>query len=159
MRDLKELYQSVILDHNRNPRNFGPLEEADGEAEGYNPLCGDRFTVRVRIEDDVIADVKFEGMGCAISKASASVMTTLVKGKSRADARAMFDRFHQMVTGQGSGGNGGPAADSTPEAGSRKLAVFAGVAEFPSRVKCAILSWHALKAALEEPRPAAVSTE
>lgn len=151
MSDLKELYQSVILDHNRNPRNFGPLAEADGEAQGYNPLCGDRFTVRVKMEDDVIADVKFEGMGCAISKASASVMTTLVKGKTREDARQMFERFHQMVTGKGAAANGGE--------GSRKLAVFAGVAEFPSRVKCAILSWHALKAALEEPHPAAVSTE
>jgi len=149
MSDLSELYQGVILDHNRRPRNFGPLPDASAEAEGYNPLCGDRFTVRVKMDGDRIESVKFEGMGCAISKASASVMTTLVAGKTREEARAMFDRFQQMVMGQGTGA--GP--------GGRKLAVFSGVSEFPSRVKCAILGWHALRAALEERTPAPVSTE
>lgn len=151
MSDLSELYQGVILDHNRSPRNFGPLPDASAEAEGYNPLCGDRFTVRVKMDGDRIESVKFEGMGCAISKASASVMTTLVKGKTREEAQAMFGRFQQMVTGQGTGAVAGPAG--------RKLAVFSGVSEFPSRVKCAILGWHALRAAIEDRASAPVSTE
>lgn len=151
MSDLSELYQGVILHHNRSPRNFGPLPDASAEAEGYNPLCGDRFTVRVKMDGDRIESVKFEGMGCAISKASASVMTTLVKGKTRNEAQAMFGRFQQMVTGQGTGAGAGPAV--------RKLAVFSGVSEFPSRVKCAILGWHALRAALEDHASAPVSTE
>lgn len=149
MSDLSELYQGVILHHNRSPRNFGPLPDASAEAEGYNPLCGDRFTVRVKMDGDRIESVKFEGMGCAISKASASVMTTLVAGKTRAEAQALFDRFQQTVTGQGT--IAGP--------GGRKLAVFSGVSEFPSRVKCAILGWHALRAAIEDGAPAPVSTE
>lgn len=151
MSDLSELYQGVILDHNRSPRNFGPLPDASAEAEGYNPLCGDRFTVRVKMDGDRIESVRFEGMGCAISKASASVMTTLVKGKTREEAQAMFGRFQQMVTGQGTGAVAGPAG--------RKLAVFSGVSEFPSRVKCAILGWHALRAAIEDRASAPVSTE
>ena len=143
MRDAGELYQSVILDHNRAPRNFHPMPGADREAEGYNPLCGDHLKIWLRLDGDRIADVSFQGSGCAISKASASLMTTAVKGKTREEATKVFESFHRMVTGQG-----GPADDLPP-----KLAVFAGVREFPTRVKCATLSWHALKTALESPGP------
>ena len=144
MPDAGELYQSIILDHNRSPRNFRPMEPDDRHAEGYNPNCGDQLTVWLRLEGDRIADVSFQGSGCAISKASASLMTTVVNGRSVEDATRMFESFQRMVTGRG-----GPADDLPP-----RLAVFAGVREFPMRVKCATLPWHALKAALEQPGPA-----
>jgi nitrogen fixation NifU-like protein len=150
MSDLRELYQEVILDHNKKPRNFQVLEEANRCAEGYNPLCGDQLTVYVQLEDDVIKDVSFQGSGCAISKASASMMTASLKGKTKAEAEALFERFHQMVTGNPDG-----AADPA-ELG--KLAVFSGVCEFPARVKCAILAWHTLRAALSG-NEARVTTE
>ena len=149
MASTDELYQSVILDHNRTPRNYRRMEDANRWAEGNNPLCGDQLTVWLRVApDDTITDVSFQGSGCAISKASASLMTTAVKGKGRDEALALFDRFHGVVTGTlpADAGNLG------------KLAVFSGVAQFPIRVKCASLSWHALKAALEQ-AGAAVSTE
>lgn len=139
MPDANELYQLVILDHNRAPRNFRLMEGADREAEGYNPMCGDQLKVWLKLEGDRIADVSFQGSGCAISKASASLMTTAVKGKTQEEARKVFESFHRMMTG-----SGGPA-DDLPA----KLAVFAGVREFPMRVKCATLGWHALKTALE----------
>ncbi len=139
MGDLRELYQEVILDHNRRPHNFREMPDATRKAEGYNPLCGDRLTVYVRVEGDVVTEATFVGSGCAISKASASLMTDSVKGKTVDETRAMFDAFHRMVTASGTG-----------EAPARmgKLAVFAGVREFPARVKCASLAWHTLKAAL-----------
>jgi len=136
MSDLDELYQSVILDHNKTPRNFRTLVDANAHAEGRNPLCGDQFDVWVRLEGDVIEEVTFLGQGCAISKASASMMTQAIKGKTVAEARELFDRFHEVVTG---GGGRLPS----------KLEVFRGVSAFPIRVKCATLSWHALKSALE----------
>ena len=145
MADLAQLYQSVILDHNKNPRNFRPMAGADRSAEGYNPLCGDRLKVWLRLKDDVIEDVSFEADGCAISKASASLMTTAVKGKRLAEVDQMFDRFHRMVTGQWD--------EQSEKQALGKLAVFSGVSEFPTRVKCASLSWHALKNALSTPRP------
>ena len=138
MADLKALYQEQILDHSKNPRNFHKLDPADRTALGRNPLCGDEFTVYLRMEGDRIADIGFEGQGCAISKSSASMMTLAVKGKSTAEAEDLFDRFHNLVTGK-------PAQVET----LGKLAVFQGVSEFPIRVKCASLSWHTLKAALE----------
>ncbi len=134
---LDELYQEVILDHYRKPRNFGTLAGADRTAEGHNPLCGDRIALQVRMKGDVIDDLRFQGKGCAISTASASMMTDAVRGKSRAEANSLFERFHKLVTG---GGNG---------AGLGKLEAFGGVSEFPVRVKCASLAWHTLKAALE----------
>ncbi len=140
MADLRDLYQEVILDHNRRPRNFRAIEGADRQADGYNPLCGDRLTVFVRFDGDVVSDVSFLGSGCAISKASASLMTEAVKGKSRAEAEALFAAFHAMVT---SGVGAEPAGE-----GLGKLAVLGGVREFPARVKCASLAWHTLKAAL-----------
>ncbi len=141
MSELDELYQSLILDHNRSPRNFGVLEGADRHAEGYNPLCGDQIRVEVKLEGDRVADIKFTGNGCAISKASASLMTTAVKGKTVAEASALFDGFHGMVTGA--------AVLADPKKSLGKLAIFAGVAEFPVRVKCATLAWHALRDALK----------
>ena len=141
MGELRELYQEVILDHSKRPRNFGELPGANRSAEGYNPLCGDRETVFVRLEDDVLEDVGFRGTGCAISTASASMMTDAVKGSTRAEAEALFERFHRLITGQD-----GEKERSAPELG--KLAVFSGVREFPVRVKCATLPWHTLKAAL-----------
>jgi nitrogen fixation NifU-like protein len=140
MADLRELYQSVILDHSRSPRNFGPLAEADAEATGNNPMCGDAVTVWVRMEGDRIAQVHFAtppGTGCAISKASASLMTTAVAGKTRAEAEELFGAFHRLVTG-----------DASAAKRLGRLAAFGGVAQFPVRVKCATLAWHALKAAL-----------
>lgn len=142
MSDLRELYQEVILDHNRHPRNFGYLEDADRDAQGYNPLCGDRITVRVKLDGDKIQDIKFEGSGCAISTASASVMTETLKGKTLAEAKALFEQFHDLVTGKADGEAG------IAELG--KLAVFAGVSEFPVRVKCATLCWHTTQAALDD---------
>ena len=150
MSDLRELYQEVILDHGQKPRNFHALPEATADAEGVNPLCGDRVHVYVAEEDGTIRDVGFTGEGCAISKASASLMTQAVKGKSRAETERMFEGFHALITGRAAGDG------SAPDLG--KLAVFAGVAEFPVRVKCASLAWHTLKAALAG-GGAAVSTE
>ena len=142
MSDLRELYQQVILDHNRKPRNFQKLEGANRTVEGYNPLCGDQITVYLQVEDDRIGNISFQGSGCAISKASASLMTASVKGKTKAEAEVLFNAFHKMVTGEQ-----GAAFDP---ADLGKLAVFAGVREFPIRVKCASLPWHTLKAALEK---------
>ena len=140
MSSLSELYQNVILEHNRSPRNYRVMDDADRKADGHNPLCGDQVTVWVRMDGDVIGDVSFRGAGCAISKASASLMTGAVKGKSREEAERLFARFHQLVTGTL------PSGESETLG---KLAVFSGVSEFPVRVKCASLSWHTLKAALE----------
>jgi nitrogen fixation NifU-like protein len=138
--ELRDLYQAVILDHNKKPRNFGELADANRAAHGDNPLCGDKLRVELRVEDDVVADVAFTGQGCAISTASASLMTEAVKGKPLAEVQRLFEAFHELVTG----------ADPEPAAnGLGKLAVFAGVREFPIRVKCATLAWHTLRAALE----------
>lgn len=141
MGELRDLYQEVILDHSKRPRNFGELAGANRRAEGYNPLCGDRETVYVKLEDDVLEDVGFRGAGCAISTASASMMTDSVKGKTRAEAEKLFERFHDLITGRD-----GETEKAGPELG--KLTVFSGVREFPIRVKCATLPWHTLKAAL-----------
>jgi nitrogen fixation NifU-like protein len=141
MSDLSELYQEVILDHNKRPRNFQILEGANRSAEGYNPLCGDQITVYLQLDGDTIRDISFQGAGCAISKASASMMTASLKGKTRAEAEALFEKFHRMVTGDHG------AAPDPLELG--KLAVFSGVSEFPVRVKCASLAWHTMRAALE----------
>jgi nitrogen fixation protein NifU and related proteins len=138
MSDLRELYQQVILDHNRNPRNFHELPAATRKVEGYNPLCGDHYTIYLDLDGETIRDVGFVGSGCAISKASASVMSSTVKGKSRDEANALFERFHRLVTGD--------SALSADELG--KLAAFSGVSEFPARVKCASLAWHTLHTAL-----------
>lgn len=148
MTDLSELYQSIILDHNRRPRNFRAMDGEARRAMGRNPVCGDELTVWLRMNGEVIEDVSFVGAGCAISKASASVMTTSVKGKTRAEAEALFARFHGLVTGTA-------AAAPAPR---DPLAVFAGVSRFPVRVKCASLSWHTLRAALAA-EPGQVSTE
>ena len=142
MSDLRDLYQEVILDHNRRPRNFGPLPAANHRAEGNNPLCGDRVTVYVDVEGDRIRDVKFEGAGCAISTASASLMTEALKGRSLAEARSLFHGFHEMVTK-------GKDQAKEGEEDLGKLAVFTGVREYPMRVKCATLAWHTLMAALD----------
>ena len=150
MADLRDLYQEVILEHSKSPRNFHALESPDRKAEGFNPLCGDHFTVYVQMQGDSIQDIGFQGSGCAISKASASMMTQSLKGKTRSQAQELFDRFHKVVTGQ-------PATNGDkPELG--KLAVFSGVSEFPTRVKCATLAWHTLQAALEGTQEA-ISTE
>lgn len=147
MSDLRELYQEVILEHSRHPRNYRTLPAANHKAEGYNPLCGDHYTVYLDVQDGSIQDISFEGTGCAISKASASMMTQSLKGKSADEAEALFSKFHDLVTGHaGSGDDVG------------KLAVFAGVSEFPLRVKCATLAWHTLRAALKGQQEA-VSTE
>jgi nitrogen fixation NifU-like protein len=145
--ELQDLYQDVILDHNRRPKNFRALEHAR-MAEGFNPLCGDHFTVYVRVVGDVIADVGFQGSGCAISKASASLMTESVKGKMAADATALVERFLRMIT----------SSPDSPIDHLGKLAALAGVRQFPARVRCASLAWHALRAALES-REEVVSTE
>jgi nitrogen fixation NifU-like protein len=142
MSDLSELYQEVILDHNRRPRNFRALAGASHSAEGYNPLCGDRLTLYLKLTGDTIEDVSFEGSGCAISKASASLMTDAVKGRTKAEAQALFERFHRMVTT--------PPDQPVEEMG--KLSSLAGVREFPIRVKCASLAWHTLKAAFNNER-------
>jgi nitrogen fixation NifU-like protein len=140
-RELKELYQQVILDHNKSPRNFRKMDNASSTAEGYNPLCGDHIDVYVLVEDDIVKDVSFKGEGCAISKASASVMTSMLKGKTKEEAEKLFNKFHDLVTGKL-----GNDLD-TDELG--KLAVFAGVQEFPVRVKCASLAWHTMMNALK----------
>ena len=149
MSELSELYQAVILDHNKKPRNFHKLETANHKAEGYNPLCGDQLTVYVQLEGDAVKDVSFEGTGCAIFKASASMMTQAVKGKTKQESEVLFDEFHRMVTDQ---------LDEESEPNQLgKLKIFAGVREYPVRVKCATLSWHPLQAALKD--HAKVSTE
>jgi nitrogen fixation NifU-like protein len=147
MSDLRELYQELILDHSKKPRNFVKLGDANRTAEGYNPLCGDIVTVYLQLEDDVIRKIGFQGSGCAISKASASMMTDGVKGKTKDDAQVLFEKFHHLVTGE---------AGDPDDLG--KLAVFSGVREFPVRVKCATLAWHTMRAALEG-KEEAVSTE
>jgi len=150
MSDLRELYQEVILDHSKRPRNFVKLDDADRSAAGYNPLCGDQFTIYLDLDGDVIKNVTFQGAGCAISKASASMMTAALKGKTRTEAEEIFQRFHQMVTG-------GERGEAYAEA-LGKLAVFSGVCEFPVRVQCASLPWHTFRAALEG-KDEPVSTE
>ncbi len=140
MSELRDLYQDVILEHSKAPRNYRVLPAANHKAEGFNPLCGDRFTVYVTTDGDAIKDISFQGSGCAISKASASMMTQIVKGKSTAEAEKLFDSFHKLVTGH---------ASANGEAELGKLAVFSGVSEYPARVKCATLAWHTLHAALE----------
>jgi nitrogen fixation NifU-like protein len=147
MSDLNDLYQEVILDHNKRPRNFRTIEGASHHADGYNPLCGDRLSLYITVDDGRIADVSFVGSGCAISKASASLMTDAVKGQPIGDVRTLFERFHRMVT----------TPPDQPVEPMGKLSALAGVREFPVRVKCASLAWHTLKAALD--REAAVSTE
>ncbi len=152
MSDLSDLYQEVILDHSKNPRNKRAMENATRKAEGYNPLCGDRFTVYLRVEDGIVRDISFEGSGCAISTASASLMTEDLKGKPVEMAHDVFDRFHKLLTGDNS------VNETAPEVGMGKLAVFGGVRRFPVRVKCATLPWHTMETAMqgEEER---VSTE
>ncbi len=147
MSDLTELYQEVILDHNRRPRNFRRIETPSHHAEGYNPLCGDRLNLYVQVSDGTITDIAFEGSGCAISKASASLMTDALKGRTVAEAGHLFERFHRVVT----------TPPDQPVEDLGKLSVLAGVREFPVRVKCASLAWHTMKAALD--REASVSTE
>lgn len=141
MSGTSELYQNLILDHNRTPRNFRLMERPDRTAEGYNPTCGDQLTLWLKLDGDRIADVSFQGNGCAISRASASLMTTAVKGHTKAEALAMFEGFHHLITGEPV-----PEAATLPP----KLAAFAGVAEYPMRVKCAGLAWHALRNALKD---------
>jgi nitrogen fixation NifU-like protein len=144
MPSLAELYQSVILEHNRSPRNYRVMEDADRRADGNNPICGDSLTVWLKLDGEVISDASFHGMGCAISRASASLMTATVKGKTRREAEEAFERFHRLVTGRSE-----PADAET----LGKLAVFSGVSAYPVRVKCASLPWHALKAALSAENP------
>ncbi len=150
MADLRDLYQEVILDHHKKPRNFHKLEQANRQADGYNPLCGDKLSVYIQLENGVVKDIGFVGAGCAISTASASMMTESLKGKSEAEARAIFERFHQLVTNH---------SESMPDAAQLgKLAVFSGVREYPVRVKCATLAWHTMRAALEQKKET-VATE
>jgi nitrogen fixation NifU-like protein len=148
--DLRELYQEIILDHNKHPRNCSAMPGATRCAEGYNPLCGDQVKIFLKLQGGVVQDVSFQGSGCAISTASASLMTEILKGKTEAEANAIFERFHRIVTGVGN--------EDPLELG--KLAVFSGVCEYPSRVKCATLAWHTVQAALDDEQDdAAVSTE
>jgi nitrogen fixation NifU-like protein len=149
---LDDLYQEILLDHYKRPRNFGPLPDADHEADGHNPLCGDRVHVRVKLDGERLADVRFEGSGCAISTASASMMTDAVRGRTRAEVEAEFERFRALVTGEGKV----PAPAEVAEMG--EIAALAGVRTFPMRVKCATLAWHTLRAALDSPGTR-VSTE
>ena len=146
--ELTDLYRDLILDHNRKPRNFGRLGEPANHAQGHNPLCGDQLTVFVRLDGQRVADIRFEGSGCAISTASASLMTEAVKGKDRADIEALYDKVHNLLTRQ----------DAPADASLGKLAALSGVREFPARVKCASLCWHTLNAALSQ-GAATVSTE
>ncbi len=150
MDELRELYQEIILDHNKNPRNFRPMEDADKTTEGFNPLCGDHYTIYLKTDGGIVTDVSFTGSGCAISKASASVMSAIVKGKSVKEAELLFEKFHHLVKGELTGDENILALG--------KLAAFAGVAEFPARVKCASLAWHTLHAALSSDEQT-VSTE
>jgi nitrogen fixation NifU-like protein len=149
MSELSDLYQEVILDHNRRPHNFRVIEAPTAKQEGYNPLCGDRLTLYLTLDGGVIKDAAFQGSGCAISKASASLMTDAVKGKTVAEATALFEQFHEMITSN----------PETPAADLGKLSVLAGVREFPTRVKCASLAWHTMKAAVASDQAAPVSTE
>jgi nitrogen fixation NifU-like protein len=149
--ELGELYQEVILEHSKAPRNFHRIASANHEAEGYNPLCGDRCSIYIDMDGDKINEIGFQGSGCAISRASASMMTQMVKGKTKAEAVKLFEQFHNLVTGK----------DETARAADLgKMAVFGGVSKFPARVKCATLAWHTLQSALEdEKKPEPVSTE
>lgn len=147
--ELRELYQQVILDHNKSPRNFKKLENANHFAEGYNPLCGDKIDIYLYMEGDLIKDISFQGSGCAISKASASLMSSMIKGKTKQEAEEVFEKFHNLVTGK--------SDESTNAESLGKLAVFTGVKEFPSRVKCASLAWHTMKSAIKNEEK--VSTE
>jgi nitrogen fixation NifU-like protein len=149
MSEINELYQEVILDHNRRPHNFRVIDNASAKQEGFNPLCGDRLTLYLTLDGDVIKDVAFQGSGCAISKASASLMTDALKGKTVPEARALFDEFHAMITSN----------PEQPPADLGKLSVLAGVREVPTRVKCASLAWHTMKAAVAHETDAPVSTE
>ena len=141
MTEIQSLYQQVILDHNKNPHNFGALDHPDCSAEGLNPLCGDHINVFLNLDGDIITDIRFNGSGCAISKSSASIMTTLLKGKTIGEAEELFGKFHDLVTAE--------MDDKFDMDELGKLAVFAGIREFPARVKCASLAWHTLKSALE----------
>ncbi len=147
--DLRDLYQEVIFDHNRNPRNFRVMDNADREVEGFNPLCGDRLTLYLKLDGDIITDASFQGSGCAISTASVSLMTEIVQGKTELEAEELFNQFHEMTTGKDE--------EINLEA-IGKLAVLAGVREYPARVKCATLAWHTLDAALKN-QEASISTE
>ena len=147
--DLRDLYQEVIFDHNRNPRNFRVMENADRQVEGFNPLCGDRLTLFLKVEGDKIMDASFQGSGCAISTASVSLMTEIVKGKTETEATTLFTQFHEMTTGK---------EDDVDLEAIGKLAVLAGVREYPARVKCATLAWHTLDAALKN-KENSISTE
>jgi len=155
MSELSELYQQVILDHNKKPRNFRKLETANHSAEGYNPLCGDQLTVYLNLEDDAVKEISFEGSGCAISKAAASMMTQAVKGKSKQQAEQLFSDFHGMVTGDIDKDE--DESEENEAGGLGNLRVFAGVREFPVRVKCATLAWHTMHAALNNQET--ISTE
>jgi nitrogen fixation NifU-like protein len=148
--ELRELYQQVILDHNKSPRNFKKLDNANHKAEGYNPLCGDKINLYLIVEDDIVKDVGFQGSGCAISKASASLMSSIVKGKTKKEAEELFSKFHDLVTGK--------LKNKTDVEALGKLAVFSGVRDFPARVKCASLAWHTLISALKDEQHV-VSTE
>jgi nitrogen fixation NifU-like protein len=157
--DLRDLYQSVILDHHKKPRNFHTIDDATRSAEGYNPLCGDKVTVYMKMEGEVIKDIAFVGSGCAISTAAASMMTESLKGKTRAEAEALFEQFHELVTGAADQGSFGRESSPSAESASLgKLAVFGGVREFPIRIKCATLPWHTVQSALKG-EAATVSTE
>jgi nitrogen fixation protein NifU and related proteins len=149
MPELRDLYQELILEHSKAPRNYRELANANHKAEGFNPLCGDRFTIYLDLQGDAIRDISFQGAGCAISKASASMMTQSLKGKSKQDAEKLFEDFRKLVTGEQKNGGG-------PDLG--KLTVFSGVSEYPARVKCATLAWHTLQAALEN-KQGTISTE
>jgi nitrogen fixation NifU-like protein len=149
--ELRSLYQEIILDHNKHPRNFRTLEGADRVVEAYNPLCGDHYTIYLAFDGDLIREITFQGSGCAISKSSASVMSTTLKGMTKQEAEAWFERFHHLVTE-------GLGPEEDPDSYG-KLAAFSGVSEFPARVKCAILAWHTMKSALHDPTTSSVSTE
>lgn len=146
---LEELYQELILDHNRDPRNFGELDDANHEAHGYNPLCGDKIKIQIRLNGDTIEDIRFHGKGCAISQATASIMTETIKGKTVAEAEDLFERFHRLLTEE-------PSAEGNGDLG--KLEALAGVRQFPIRVKCATLPWHTFRAALKD-KEGVVKTE
>jgi nitrogen fixation protein NifU and related proteins len=152
MSELDELYQEVILDHNKSPRNFRTMAHANRKAQGYNPLCGDQVTVYLQLEDGVIKDISFQGSGCAISKASASMMTAELKGKSETEAKELFENVHNMLTGHSNGAE----QDGPKRVG--KLAILSGVSKFPARVKCASLAWHTVNSALKA-KEEVVSTE
>lgn len=149
--ELRELYQQVILDHNKSPRNFRKIENANKFAEGYNPLCGDRINIYLIVEDNIVKDISFQGSGCAISKASASLMSSIVKGKTVKETEELFNKFHNLITGK--------LDDDFDLDELGKLAVFAGVREFPVRVKCASLAWHTMMSAVNEDKNTTVTTE